>query len=190
VIVEGVKGVEKRFLGLVFTLQELDIVNQENIDVPILSLKKRSSVVLDGINKVVGELFRGNVANLDFWVKVQRVVTDRVQKVSLAKPRTTIDKQRVIGLGWGLGNSKCGCVGKPVGPPGYEVVKVVFRIQPGIKQHADSPGFARIFFTLKRGSRANWIDVFRGFAYGWICLNVRVYHNRKVGRPPHQGILL
>jgi hypothetical protein len=59
VIVQGVEGVEKGLLGLVFTLQELDIVNQENVNVAVFGLKERGFVVLNRINEVVGELFRG-----------------------------------------------------------------------------------------------------------------------------------
>ncbi|CAB4632033.1 unannotated protein [freshwater metagenome] len=147
-IVEGVKGVEKGLLGLVFTLQELDIVNQKDVNIPIFSLEERSSVVLNGINKVVGELFRGNVSDLDLGVKIQGVVADGVQKVSLAKPRTTINKQWVIGLRRGLGNRESSRVGKSVGPSGHEVIEVVFRVQTGIKQDPNGAGFPRVFLAL------------------------------------------
>ena len=76
---------EKGLLGLVFTLQELDIVNQKNVNIPIFGLEERSSVVLNSINKVIGEFFRGNISDLDLWIKIQGVVTDGVQKVGLAK---------------------------------------------------------------------------------------------------------
>jgi hypothetical protein len=66
---QSVEGVEESLLGLIFSLQELNVVNQQNVNIPIFGLKSRASVVLDGINEVVGELFRGNVTNFDFWIK-------------------------------------------------------------------------------------------------------------------------
>ena len=113
-----------------------------------------------------------------------------VQKVSLTKSRTTINKQWVVGLGWGFGNSKSGRVGESVGSPGDEVVKVVFRVQSGVKKDANSTGFTRVFLALKRRGRSDRIDVFRGLGNRWICLDIRVDHHGKVGGPSHQGVFL
>jgi hypothetical protein len=66
---QSVEGVEESLLGLIFSLQELNVVNQQNVNIPIFGLKSRASVVLDGIDEVVGELFGGNVANFNFWIK-------------------------------------------------------------------------------------------------------------------------
>jgi hypothetical protein len=66
---QSVEGVEESLLGLIFSLQELNVVDQQNVNIPIFGLKSRASVVLDGINEVVGELFRRYVSDFDFWIK-------------------------------------------------------------------------------------------------------------------------
>jgi hypothetical protein len=82
---QSVECVEKGLLGLIFTLQELNVVNQQNVNVPIFGLESRTAVVLDGINEVVRELFGGNVANFDLWIQTQSIVTNGMQKMGLAK---------------------------------------------------------------------------------------------------------
>ena len=83
---------------------------------------------MDGINEIVGKFLRGDITNLDFWIQTQRVVTNRVQQVGFAKPRTTVNEQRVIGLGWGFRDGKSGSVGKTIGATGDEVIEVVFGV--------------------------------------------------------------
>ena len=55
---------EESFLGLVFALQELNVIDQEDIYLAIFVLKFVCLVVGNGVDVVVGELFAGNVANL------------------------------------------------------------------------------------------------------------------------------
>ena len=52
-----------------------------------------------------------------------------VQKVSLAKPRVAIDKQRVVGLGWALGNGKGSCSSENIGRTHDEVFEGVLRVE-------------------------------------------------------------
>jgi hypothetical protein len=125
---QSVEGVEEGLLSLIFSLQELNVVNQQNVNIPIFGLKSRASVVLDGINEVVRELFGGNVANLNFWIKAQGIVANGMQKVCLTKSRSTVYKQRVICLGWSFGDSECSRVSESVGTSGNEVVEVVFGV--------------------------------------------------------------
>ena len=95
---QGVESVKERLLGLVFALQELNVIDKQNVDFAILGLKGSGSVVLNRVDEVVCELFARNVANLDSWIKAQGIVADRVQEVGLAKARVSVDKQRVVGL--------------------------------------------------------------------------------------------
>ena len=76
VIVQVIESVEESFLGLIFTLEELNVIHQQNIDVSILCLELRSLVVLNCVYKVVGEFFAGDVANLGSWLQVHGVVTN------------------------------------------------------------------------------------------------------------------
>jgi hypothetical protein len=64
VIVQGVERVEEGLLGLVFALQELNIVYQKNVYVTVCGLKLSIFIGLDGINKVVCEFFARNISDL------------------------------------------------------------------------------------------------------------------------------
>ena len=75
---QGVESVKEGLLGLVFALQELNVVNQQNIDLAVFGLKRCGAVVLNGVDEVVGELFARNIANFDSWIEAQRIVADRV----------------------------------------------------------------------------------------------------------------
>ena len=65
---EGVKGVEEGFLGLIFSGEELDVIDQQDVYIAVLSLKLGILVVLDRIDEVVGELFARYIANLGSWL--------------------------------------------------------------------------------------------------------------------------
>ena len=79
VAIQIFEGVEESFLRLVFTLKELDVVDQKDVYLAVLVLKFVSLVVCNRIDVVVSELFAGNVANLEIWVKVQCFVTNRMK---------------------------------------------------------------------------------------------------------------
>ena len=81
---QGVEGVKEGLLGLVFTLQELDVIDQQNVDLAIFGLKRGGSVVLNCVDEVVGELFARYVTNLNSWIQAQRIMPDRVKQVGLA----------------------------------------------------------------------------------------------------------
>ena len=116
---------KERLLGLVFTLQELNVIDQQDVDLAVFSLEGGGSVVLNRVDEVVGEFFGRYIANFDSRVKAKRVVADRVQKVSLAQTRVSVDKQRVVSLGRGLGHGKCRGVRESVRSTGHERVKCV-----------------------------------------------------------------
>ena len=117
-------------------------------------------------------------------------MADGVQQMGLAKPRTTINKKRVIGLGRGFGNGESSRVGKAVGSPGHEVVEVVFGVQTGIKQDSNGTGFARVFLALQGRGRSDRIDIFWGFGDRGVGLDVWVDHHSKVGGTAHEGVFL
>ena len=69
-IVQGVESVEESLLGLIFTLQKLDIVNKQHVNIAVCGLKIHCSVVLNRVNEVVSEFFRRYVAHFDARVEI------------------------------------------------------------------------------------------------------------------------
>ena len=138
---QSVEGVKERLLGLVFALQKLDVVDQQNVDIAILPLKGRGAVVLNCVDEVVGELFARNVSNLEARIHLQRVVSDRVQKVGLAQARVAINKERVVCLCGGFGNGERRCVSEAVRDAGHEAVKGVLRVESGVARVGSISGW-------------------------------------------------
>jgi hypothetical protein len=129
VIVERVEGVEERLLRLCFSLEELDVVDQQDVDIAVASLERGAAVVGDRVDEVVGELFAGDVSHADAGVETERVVADRVQEVGLAQPRVAVDEERVVGLRGRFGDGDGRRVREAVGLTDDEVVEAVLRIQ-------------------------------------------------------------
>ncbi len=126
---ELVEGVEEGFLSLCAALQELDVVDEEDVDIPVSRLKGGAPVVRDGVDEVVRELFARDVSNLDPGIEADRVIADRVQEVGLAESGIAVDEERVVGLGRRLSDGYRGCVSEPVGLADDEVVEGVLRVQ-------------------------------------------------------------
>ncbi len=123
---------KKRLLRLGSPLQELDVVDEEDVDIAIPRLERRTTVVRDGVVEVVRELFARDVPDADAGVHARGVVTDGVQKVRLAQTRVAVDEQRVVGLRGCLGDRDRGGVGEAVGLTDDEVVERVLRVQSGV----------------------------------------------------------
>lgn len=111
-IVEGVESVEKFFLGAFFICQEVDIVDHEDIDMAIFFAEGGERFVLDGIDKLIGELFAGEVGDFGIFFVGENGVTDAVEEVCFAQTAGAVDKERVIFAGRSFSDGFGGCVGK------------------------------------------------------------------------------
>ena len=129
VVVQRVEGVEERLLGLLFALQELDVVDEQDVDVAVALVERGSSVVGDRVDEVVRELLGTHVAHLNALIETLGVVTDRVEQVGLAESRVAVDEERVVGLGRRLGDRDRGGVREPIARTDDEVVEDVLRVQ-------------------------------------------------------------
>ncbi len=129
VVVKSVEGMEKSFLGGIFTLKKLDVINEQNVDFTVSSLEFWGSVVGNRVDEIVGELFGADVSYAAAFKEADGVVADGVEKVCFAKARAPIDEQRVISLSWGFCyRDSCG-VRKPVGRPNNKIVKAIFCVE-------------------------------------------------------------
>ena len=78
-IVKCVEGVEEGFLCLVLALQKLNVINKQDIDIPVLGLKFSRFIVLNCIDEIVREFFRRHISHLKTWLEGKSVVTNCVQ---------------------------------------------------------------------------------------------------------------
>ena len=73
-----VEGVEELFLHSLLVAEELDIVNEQHVGVPVFVVEQRRVVVVDAGDQVVAELFAGHVNDLVVRVVFVYLVGDGV----------------------------------------------------------------------------------------------------------------
>jgi hypothetical protein len=77
-VVQGVEGVEELLLDTFFALDELNIVDQQHIDIPVTALEGHSAVITQGVDEVVGEFLSRDVFDSHAWEKPLCVVAGSV----------------------------------------------------------------------------------------------------------------
>ena len=131
VVVQGVKRMEELLHRRLFTRQKLDIVNQQNVNIAVNLLERRTLIVTNRVNEIVRELLRIHVAHPQIRVQILGVVADRVQQVGLTQTRTAVDEQRVVDNAGLLRHRESARVRKAVGLTNHEGVEGVVRVQSG-----------------------------------------------------------
>ena len=66
---KGVESVEELFLRALFASEELDVVNEQHVELPIAFSKADDGVRLQGVYVFVGEFFAGEVGDLDAFAR-------------------------------------------------------------------------------------------------------------------------
>jgi len=133
-IVQGVEGVEKLLLCPVLAGQELNVIHQQDVDVPVPFAKQQHLVVADTIDQLIHEPLGGHVDQLGLGSFQQDIVADRVHQVRLTQPDTAIDVQRVVGRGRLFRHSHRGGVGELVAGADDKRIEAILGIQPHLTQ--------------------------------------------------------
>ena len=102
--VERVERVEELLLGAGLALQELDVVDEQHVGVPIRRLEGVHVVAVERAEEVVGEVLDGRVTDRGAVAVRLDVVRDRVEEVGLAETGRPADEQRVVGQPGHLGD--------------------------------------------------------------------------------------
>jgi len=121
--------VEELLLRPLFAGDELDVVDEEQVDRTVACPELRGPVVADGVDELVGEALRGEVHDRHPLEETHGFVADRVEQVRLAEADSTVDEERVVGLGGQLGHGLAGGLGELVGRADHEGVERVPRIE-------------------------------------------------------------
>ena len=85
-----------------FFPQELDIVDEQHVDVPVFVPEGFVGIVLDGADQFIGEGFTGNIQNLHFRMVIMDVVADGVHQMGLAQARVAVQEKGVVALAGAL----------------------------------------------------------------------------------------
>ena len=110
---ERVEGVEKLLLRAVLAGEELDVVDQQHVDRPVLGPELAHPGGLDRGDDLVHELLRGEVGHALLGELAVDLVSDGVHQVGLAEPDAAVEEQRVVALPRGVGDRLRRRVGEP-----------------------------------------------------------------------------
>src|SRR5690554_490314 len=111
---QGVKGVEKLFLGTLLARKELDIINQQCVYRTIVPLEFVDGVQLQCLDHIRHESFRTQIRYLGLRITTDDLVADGVHQVGFTQTNTAVQEQRVIGTTGVLGYLHGGGTGQLV----------------------------------------------------------------------------
>jgi hypothetical protein len=127
--VEVVECMEELGDGLFFVLKKLDVIDEENINVPVAALEGVSLTLLHRVDEIVEEFLRRGVQNVDSLVEGLSIVADGVKKMGLTETRITVDEQGVVSSARRFRDGDSGSVRVTVGFADDERVECVFRVE-------------------------------------------------------------
>jgi len=99
---EIVKGVKELFLDALFAREKLDIVNQQHVDMAVSLTELGQAILLQCLDKLVGEFFGRKVRHPSIGIVAQNRVANRVHEVGFAQAGVAVNEKRVVGLRGGL----------------------------------------------------------------------------------------
>ena len=97
-VAQRIERVEELLLRALLPRQELDVVDQEQVHVPVLVAERQRLGVLDRVDHLVGEALGGHVVDAQVGPAAHHLVADGVQQVGLAQARAAEDEERVVGV--------------------------------------------------------------------------------------------
>jgi hypothetical protein len=79
-----VEDVKKDILGLFFSAEKLNVIDDEDVNHLVKVTKVIHGVIPDGINELVCELLGAHVQNGEFWILLLYFKADGVRQVCFA----------------------------------------------------------------------------------------------------------
>ena len=110
--------------------QKMDVVNQENVNIPEMIPEARQVFPDQGVNILIAEFLAADVFDARLGKALQRFLRDSVQQVGLAQSGRTVNEQRIIGGARRGGNSQASPVRKAAVVSNDKGVKGVAFVEP------------------------------------------------------------
>jgi len=129
--VQGIEGMKELLLRLLFSLEELNVVDKKNVVVPVAAFETFDRIVTKRVDEIIREHFDGDEAYRKLGSVAAHVVTDGLQKMSLAEANASVDEERVIRCAGRFGRRKGSGMGEAVGRAYDKTLKRVLAIEAG-----------------------------------------------------------
>ncbi len=120
---------KKLFLGALFSRDELDIVDQQDVHGVEAVAEADHAVKPQRIDHFDGEFFRADVTQPHRRIALLDGVPDGMHQVRLAHAHTAVEEQRVVGLRRLFGNGARSGMRKLVGLANHKRIERVARVQ-------------------------------------------------------------
>jgi hypothetical protein len=122
-VAQRVERVEELLLRALFAGQELDVVDEQHVHVPVFVPERQHLGVLDRVDHLVHEPLGRHVRDARAGARAQRGVADGLQQVRLAEAGAAEDEQRVVDAARVLGDGEAGGVREAVAAADDEAVE-------------------------------------------------------------------
>ncbi len=103
---EVVEGVEELLLDPLLAGEELHVVDQEDIDMPVALAEFGQAVLLQRLDELVGEFLGGQVGDAGIGLLRRMACPIACIRWVLPEPGLAVDEQGVVGLRGGLGHGQ------------------------------------------------------------------------------------
>ena len=179
---QRVERVEEFLLDAFLAGEKLNVVDQQDIGLPVFFAETDELVVLNGVNVFVGEFFRRKVSDARPFFVSHDILPDGLQQMRLAQPHAAVEKQRVVRFPRCLCDRQRRSVRKTVVVADNEGVECVSRIESVVAASGD-----RLLGYLNRFR-------FRRFAFAdgcraGLCGNDLELHLQGLAASVHQHVL-
>src|SRR5204863_8160115 len=106
-----------------------DVVDKQDVKVAVATLELLGAAGTKRRDELVGEPLGGGVAHAEAGGVGVQVVGDRAKQVGLAETRRSVQKERVVGLRWGLRDGQRGGVSQAVPLADHEALECVVGVE-------------------------------------------------------------
>ena len=113
-VVQRAERVEELLLRTLLAGEELDVIDHQDIRLPVAPAEGNEGVVLDSVDELVGELLASEVNNLSPLFSGEHVMADGLEKMGLAEPAAPVNEEGIVGAGRRVGDGLRGSVGELV----------------------------------------------------------------------------
>ena len=124
---------EKLLLGPLLAGDELDVVDEKRIDIPVLFPEFLHLVVTDRVDHFIHELLGRDIEHVSRGDELQGVEADGIEKMGLSETHAAINEKRIVILCRCLGNGDGSGMGKLIAGADDKTIKIVVGIQRRVK---------------------------------------------------------
>ena len=128
-LIQRIERVKKFFLRAVAPGEKVNVINHQQIDMPVAMAEILHVPIFNRQHELVDKRVAGQIENARVGLPLQHLLADALQQVTFSQSHAAVNKKRVVGLTWLLGNRQRGRMRQPIARAGDKVVENVVWIE-------------------------------------------------------------